>query len=122
MLRRVNRGGASWPNWSPPRTDPGVYAFVVHGAVKYIGLTKMGFARRMYSYSRPGIAQRTSQRINGMICEHCRAGDVVEIYVAVSQALEWNDLPIHTAAGLEAGLIDILHPSWNKMALLDDRV
>lgn len=102
---------------TPAPKDPGVYAFVVHGAVKYIGLTKMGFARRMYSYSRPGSTQRTSQRINGMICEHCRAGDVVEIYIAVPPASEWNGLPIHTAAGLEAGLIDMIQPSWNKMGV-----
>lgn len=97
--------------------DPGVYAFVVDGAVKYIGLTKMGFARRMYSYSKPGSTQRTSQRINGIISEHSRAGAVVEIYIAVPPALEWNGLPIHAAAGLEAGLIDMIQPSWNKMGV-----
>ncbi|QOF74504.1 GIY-YIG nuclease family protein (plasmid) [Aminobacter sp. SR38] len=102
---------------APAPKDPGVYAFVVDGAVKYIGLTKMGFARRMYSYSKPGSTQRTSQRINGIIGEHSRAGAVVEIYIAVPPALEWNGLPIHTAAGLEAGLIDMIQPSWNKMGV-----
>lgn len=97
--------------------DPGVYAFVVNGIVKYVGLTKMGFARRMYSYSRPGSTQRTSQRINGIITEHAAAGTVVEIYIAVPPALEWNGLPIHTAAGLEAGLIEMIQPAWNKMGV-----
>lgn len=97
--------------------DPGVYAFVVDGLVKYVGLTKMGFHRRMYSYSKPGSTQRTSQRINEIIAGHVSAGTVVEVYIAVPPALEWNGLPIHTAAGLEAGLIDMIQPPWNKMGV-----
>lgn len=97
--------------------DPGVYAFVVDGLVKYVGLTKMGFHRRMYSYSKPGSTQRTSQRINEIIGEHVGAGTVVEVYIAVPPALEWNGLPIHTAAGLEAGLIEMIQPPWNKMGI-----
>jgi hypothetical protein len=102
---------------TPAPRDPGVYAFVIEGIVKYVGLTKMGFARRMYSYSRPGSTQRTSQRINGIISEHAAAGTVVEIYIAIPPALEWNGLPIHTAAGLEAGLIEMIQPPWNKMGV-----
>lgn len=97
--------------------DPGVYAFVVDGLVKYVGLTKMGFHRRMYSYSKPGSTQRTSQRINEIIASHVSAGTVVEVYIAVPPALEWNGLPIHTAAGLEAGLIEMIQPPWNKMGV-----
>jgi hypothetical protein len=102
---------------TPAPKDPGVYAFVVDGLVKYVGLTKMGFHRRMYSYSKPGSTQRTSQRINDIIKEHAGAGAVVEIYLAVPPALEWNGLPINTAAGLEAGLIEMIQPEWNKMGI-----
>jgi hypothetical protein len=28
-------------------------------------------------------------------------------------ALEWEGLPVNTAAGLEAGLIDFIRPAWN---------
>lgn len=102
---------------TPAPKDPGVYAFAVDDAVKYIGVTRMGFARRMYSYSKPGSTQRTSQRINEIIGEHARVGTMVEIYIAVPPALEWNGLPIHTAAGLEAGLIDMIQPPWNRMGV-----
>ncbi|MGV8949718.1 MAG: hypothetical protein ACOH2M_01355 [Cypionkella sp.] len=51
----------------PAPKGPGVYAFVVDGTVMYVGLTKTGFNKRMYSYQRPGSTQRTSQRINEII-------------------------------------------------------
>lgn len=101
----------------PAPKAPGVYAFVVDGTVMYVGLTKSGFNKRMYSYQRPGSTQRTSQRINEIIGGHVTAGTVVEIYIAVPPALEWNGLPIHTAAGLEAGLIDMIQPKWNVMGI-----
>lgn len=97
--------------------DPGVYAFVVDGIVKYVGLTKSGFHRRMYNYQRPGATQSTSIRINQTIADLIAAGTVVEVYIAVPPALEWNGLPIHAAAGLEAGLIDMIQPPWNKMGV-----
>lgn len=97
--------------------DPGVYAFVVRGVIKYIGLTKMGFHRRMYNYQKPGATQSTSIRINQIIAEHIAGNEAVEIYIAVPPALEWNGLPIHSAAGLEAGLIDMIQPPWNKMGI-----
>lgn len=97
--------------------DPGVYAFAVKDVIKYIGLTKMGFHRRMYNYQKPGATQSTSIRINQIISEHIAASEVVEIYIAVPPALEWNGLPIHSAAGLEAGLIDMIQPPWNKMGI-----
>jgi len=102
---------------APAPKTPGVYAFVVDRIVMYVGLTKMGFHKRMYSYQRPGSTQRTSQRINQIIGERVGAGTVVEIYIAVPPALEWNGLPINTAAGLEAGLIEMIQPPWNKMGI-----
>lgn len=102
---------------TPAPREPGVYAFAVGGVVKYIGLTKSGFHRRMYNYQRPGATQSTSIRINQIIAEHVGAGTVVEVYVAVPPALEWNGLPIHSSAGLEAGLIDMIQPPWNKMGV-----
>lgn len=103
---------------TPVPRDSGVYAFVVGGIVKYVGLTKSGFHRRMYSYRRPGSTQRTSLRLNEIIVQHLSGGFAVEIYIAVLPALEWNGLPIHTAAGLEAGLIDMIQPAWNKMGVM----
>lgn len=37
-------------------------------------------------------------------------------------ALEWNGLPIVTAAGLEAGLIKMIQPPWNKAGITDSLV
>lgn len=102
---------------TPAPRDPGVYAFVVGGVIKYIGLTKSGFHRRMHNYRRPGPTQSTSIRINQTIVELVAAGTIVEVYIAVPPALEWNGLPIHAAAGLEAGLIDMIQPPWNKMGV-----
>ncbi|WP_174851674.1 GIY-YIG nuclease family protein [Youhaiella tibetensis] len=102
---------------TPAPHDPGVYAFVVDGVVKYIGLTKSSFHRRMYNYQRPGATQSTSIRINQTIADHVAAGRVVEVYVAIPPPLEWNGLPIHSSAGLEAGLIEMIQPPWNKMGV-----
>lgn len=102
---------------TPAPRDPGVYAFVVDDIVKYVGLTKSGFHRRMYNYQRPGATQSTSIRINQTIADLVAAGTIVEVYIAVPPQLEWNGLPIHAAAGLEAGLIDMIQPPWNKMGV-----
>lgn len=107
---------------TPAPKDPGVYVFVVGGTVKYVGLTKMGFHRRMYNYRKPGATQRTSRRIHQIILEHVGSGAVVDIYIAVPPVLEWNGLPIHTAAGLEAGLIDMIRPPWNMMGVRASKV
>lgn len=54
----------------PAPRDPGVYAFVVVGVVKYIGLTRTGFHKRMANYRAGNVRQRTSHRINKIIIEH----------------------------------------------------
>lgn len=102
---------------TPAPRDPGVYAFVIDSLIKYVGVTKSGFHRRMYNYQRPGPTQSTSIRINQIIAQHVGAGTVVEVYIAVPPALEWNGLPIHSAAGLEAGLIEMIQPPWNKQGV-----
>jgi hypothetical protein len=45
----------------------GVYAFAKDGTVLYVGVATMGLAKRLYFYAKPGITQRTSQRLNGII-------------------------------------------------------
>lgn len=102
---------------SPVPKNPGVYAFVVGGRVMYVGLTRMGFHRRMYNYQRGNERQRTSHRVNLIIAEHVRSGVSVEIYIATPPQLEWNGLPVNAAAGLEAGLIDLIQPPWNRMGV-----
>ena len=103
---------------SAPR-DAGVYVFVVDGLIKYIGVSSAGIRSRMSNYRARQKGQRTSARVNQIIKEHVAAGTIVEVYVATPPALEWNGLPVVTAAGLEAGLIKMVQPPWNKMGIID---
>ncbi|RVD44125.1 GIY-YIG nuclease family protein [Mesorhizobium sp. M4A.F.Ca.ET.020.02.1.1] len=101
---------------SAPR-DAGVYVFVVDGLIKYIGVSRAGIRSRMSNYRLGQAGQKTSARVNQIIKECVTAGTVVEIYIAMPPALEWNGLPVITAAGLEAGLIKMIQPPWNKMGV-----
>lgn len=105
----------------PAPSEPGVYAFATEGVVRYVGLTRVGFDKRMQNYRSGHVRQRTSHRINAVILDHLGAGTVVEIYLAMPAAMDWNGLPISTAAGLEAGLIEMIQPPWNMMGVLGAR-
>lgn len=102
---------------TPASREAGVYAFVVNGLIKYIGVSRAGIRSRMSNYRAGQKGQKTSARVNQIIGDHIAAGTVVEIYTATPPALEWNGLPVSTAAGLEAGLIKMIQPPWNKMGV-----
>jgi len=91
----------------------GVYAFAKGDIALYVGVATMGLAKRLYFYGRPGVTQRTSQRLNGIIKSELLAGSVIDIYIAVPPNLEWNGLPVHGSAGLELGLIRKYALPWN---------
>lgn len=91
----------------------GVYAFVKDGAALYVGLATMGLAKRIYFYGKPGITQRTSQRLNGLLKAELLAGAQIEIYTAAPPNLSWNGLPVSGEAGLELGLIETYSTPWN---------
>jgi hypothetical protein len=92
---------------------PGVYAFVVDDIVVYVGLTLSGLKTRLDQYRRGHKGQKTSSRINGKISQTLHEGKKVKVLVATPEPSEWQDLPVNTAAGLEAGLIEMIRPSWN---------
>lgn len=94
-------------------TAPGVYAFVVDDVVVYVGLTLSGLKTRLDQYRRGHRGQRTSSRINGRISRTLQEGKQVKVLVAMPEPQEWQELPVNTAAGLEAGLIEMIRPSWN---------
>ena len=96
---------------APPA--PGVYAFVVDDIVVYVGLTLSGLKTRLDQYRRGHKGQRTSLRINGRISQTLHEGKKVKVLVATPEPQEWQELPVNTAAGLEAGLIEMIRPSWN---------
>jgi hypothetical protein len=92
----------------PIQSDPGVYAFVVDDVVVYVGLTLSGLKTRLDQYRRGHIGQRTSSRINGKISQTLHEGKKVKVLVATPEPQEWQELPVNTAAGLEAGLIEMI--------------
>jgi hypothetical protein len=92
---------------------PGVYAFVVDDIVVYVGLTLSGLKTRFDQYRRGHKGQKTSSRIHGRITQTLNDGKKVKVLVATPEPTEWRDLPVNTAAGLEAGLIEMIRPSWN---------
>jgi len=94
-------------------TVPGVYAFVVDDIVVYVGLSLSGLKTRLDQYRRGHTGQRTSARIKEKISHTLREGRRVMVFVATPEPQEWRDLPVNTAAGLEAGLIELIRPSWN---------
>jgi hypothetical protein len=91
----------------------GVYGFAKDSIVLYVGVATMGLARRLYFYGKPGVSQRTSQRLNGIIKNELQTAPAIDIYIAVPPDLEWNGLPIHGSAGLELGLIKKYSLPWN---------
>jgi len=93
--------------------EPGVYAFVVDDGVAYVGLTQSGLQIRLDQYRRGHQRQRTSARVNRLTGKTLAGGKRVKVLVATPEPLEWHGLPVNTAAGLEAGLIQQLRPAWN---------
>ena len=91
----------------------GVYAFARDGVALYVGVATMGLAKRLYFYAKPGITQRTSKRLNGIIKSELQQVSFIDIYTGIPPDLEWNGLPIHGSAGLELGLIKIFALPWN---------
>lgn len=93
---------------------PDVYAFVVDGWIRYVGLTQTGLRTRMSHYRRGHVRQKTSARVKGLIKAALAEGKQVKVLIAVPEEdSQWNGLPINIAAGLEAGLIRMIRPEWN---------
>jgi len=100
---------------SPPRAsdEPGVYAFVLDDVVVYIGLASRGLQGRLAQYIKPGRTQSTNIRIKSLIRDSLAGKRHVGVVVATPEPLKWHGLPVSTAAGLEAGLIQTIQPKWN---------
>lgn len=93
--------------------ERGVYALCADGFAQYVGVASMGLKARLYFYSKPGVTQRTSQRINEILRSELSRDKVIQIYVATPDDLTWNGLPVNCGAGLEVGLIESFHLPWN---------
>lgn len=110
---RLSEEGAIYLSASLPKCE-GVYAFSIEGIVQYVGVATMGLAKRLYFYAKPGISQRTSIRLNGVIRDLLIDGRSVQVLYACPDHLEWNGLPVHGSAGLELGLIKTYDLPWNQ--------
>jgi len=93
--------------------QPGVYSFVVDDLVMYVGLTNDSLRTCLDQYRRGHEGQRTRARVKKLIGKTLSDGKRVKILVATPEPLEWRGLPVNTAAGLEAGLIQMIRPPWN---------
>jgi hypothetical protein len=89
-------------------TVPGVYAFIVDDVVVYVGLTLNGLKTRFDQYRRGHKGQKTSSRIKGRISQTLHEGKKVKVLAATPEPQEWQELAVNTAAGLEAGLIEMI--------------
>ncbi len=98
--------------------DTGVYCFLADDYVMYIGLTANGLKTRMDQYRRGHKGQKTSYRVNGLIAKALADGQCVKVLVAFPKPLKWKRLPVNTAAGLEAGLIQMIKPPWNILGAI----
>jgi hypothetical protein len=94
-------------------TEPGIYAFVIDDVVVYIGLTQISLRTRLDHYRRGHEGQRTNARIKKLIVDALAESQHVKIMVATPALGEWKGLPVNMAAGLEAGLIQMVRPAWN---------
>jgi hypothetical protein len=91
-----------------------VYAFVVDGAVKYIGKTTQPLFKRMYGYIKPGPTQSTNIKNRANIQAVLDHGQVVLILALRDNGLHhYGAFHINLAAGLEDDLIAQLKPEWN---------
>jgi hypothetical protein len=110
----------------PIPTSPGVYLFIVGGAVKYVGSALKSLHSRMRSYERRQRDQKSRRPVHLQLGRAIEKHSIVEVHTLVIKNPIKSDptgLPIDYAIGLEAGLIQALDPEWNRRGrklVLDD--
>jgi hypothetical protein len=97
----------------PLPRHPGVYVFAMRGLAIYVGIASSGLAKRLNFYIRPGVTQRTSQRVGTRLIEELKTAGAVDIFTARPPDASWKGWPINAAAGLEVGLIANFDVPWN---------
>lgn len=103
-------------DFTPEQGRATIYAFLLDSALVYVGLAQTCFYRRMQGYRNGKGTQRTNVRIRGYILEALALGRTIEALAATpADKLEWRNLPVSLAVGLEAGLIEKFRPEWNLL-------
>ena len=101
----------------PAPDEPGVYVFVEEDEVVYVGTTRRRLADRMRDYRVGHDRQKTSARIKRELIGRLTAGRAVRVLFCCPGVIEWRELPVEIAAGLEAGLISRFKPRWNRRGM-----
>ena len=94
------------------QSEAGVYAYVVNGAVHYVGSAQRGLRSRLRRYEITKTL-RTSHRIRQEILAVLADGREIDIYTIVPPSKTVNGLPVDMVVGLEEGLIRSWRPVWN---------
>jgi hypothetical protein len=97
--------------------EPGVYIFVEHNCIRYIGAAQNGLQRRMKSYERRQCDLSSPRPVHRALAKAVTATDVVEVYTLViigASEVGNEGLPVDRLVGLEAGLIEEFKPAWNR--------
>jgi hypothetical protein len=93
---------------------PGLFAFVAHGRVVYMGLTLRRLDVRLDLY-RPGRSQLPANvRLREKLIETLSQARSVEIYTVSPHDSVWSGWPVNTAAGLEAAMLRRFDLPWNR--------
>jgi len=95
-----------------------LYAFVVDGALTYVGKTTQSLLKRMQGYRSPASsAERggsTNIKNNRNILSALKAGSTVDIYALHAlPSQQHGEFSVNLSAGLEDSLINALLPPWN---------
>lgn len=95
-----------------------LYAFVVDGALTYVGKTTQSLLKRMQGYRSPASsAERggsTNIKNNRNILAALKAGSTVDIYTLHTlPSQKHGEFSVNLSAGLEDSLINALMPPWN---------
>jgi hypothetical protein len=83
-----------------------LYAFVVEGEVKYIGLTDRVLRSRMSDYAH--IKNSQTDRLRGLIMGELKAGRVVHVF-------GWKQQEVNILKVEEARLRTAYKPPWNRV-------
>jgi hypothetical protein len=118
FLKESLKGGISFTLERFPM-ERVIYAFVVDGEVKYVGVCReQDFKTRMKDYQYQGAQEKggsTNKRVAARIKECLQAGQGVEILaLKPDKKLMFHDLEIDLVTGLERPLIALCDPDWNK--------
>lgn len=98
--------------------SPALYAFVVDGAVAYIGKTAVALCQRLRGYASPANDPRSGASRNrhnhNRILDALSHGCKVDIWVLSGRTdLRHGDYLLDLPAALERALIEALAPPWN---------